>query len=109
MLSSMINLLSSITQTIHIFFRCFLKGFLRRCTGLCELQRICYADNLGTARTKAVEYSISMSQEPTIQRIHKRLNDLADDDDFSNHWEDVEEALDKVMHVKKIDPKIHES
>ena len=86
-----------------------MKGLLRRCTGLCELQRICYADNLGSTRTRAVEYSLQMSQESTIQRLHKRLNDLADDNQFSNHWNTVEEAIEKVMHVKKIDPKVHEA
>jgi len=50
-----------------------------------------------------------MSQDATVQRIHKRLNDLADEDEFCNHWEAVEEAIDKIMHVKKIDPKVHEA
>lgn len=39
---------------IYFFLRSLLKGFLRRATGLCELQRLCYANNIGAKRTKGV-------------------------------------------------------
>lgn len=54
MMFSFMESVFAIKSAIYVFLRCFLKGFLRRTTNLCELQRICYADNIGSRRTKGV-------------------------------------------------------
>ena len=39
---------------LYLVFRTIIKWFLRKTTKLCELQRLCYANNFGAKRTKAV-------------------------------------------------------
>lgn len=105
---SLLNGFSAIKGAIYLFFRCLLKGFLRRTTGLCELQRICYADNVGSRRAKGVEKSITLSHSSAIQRFHEELNELADSDQLVNNWPAVERAIEVTMQVKQIDRTIHE-
>ncbi len=54
----MFQLWQTIKSFIHLYIRCLIKFILRKTTKLCELQRICYADNCGSVRTKAVGLSI---------------------------------------------------
>lgn len=54
------------------FLRPVVKGFLRRTTGLCELQRICYSTH-GANRCIQVQSSISFSRSPVIRKVRHRL------------------------------------
>lgn len=113
---------------VYIFLRCGLKGFLRRCTGLCELQRLCYGDNLGARRTLAVgkknifhclgmhyltsflvlEKSITLSRSSILQNINSELGKLAIGNELEQNWQLVEKAIEAICVVKGIDCKIHE-
>lgn len=51
-----------------------LKGFLRRTTGLCELQRICYSTPDPSAeRSLAIESSLLLSRSSVLKRICQSL------------------------------------
>ena len=91
------------------YLRPIIKWFLRKTTGLCELQRICYGKVIGAPRTNAVEYSLTMSKSPQIRQLIQHLNDVSDNTRFTglNQKELTTGALNTVMIVKKINPKIH--
>ncbi|EEZ97357.1 ELMO domain-containing protein 2 [Tribolium castaneum] len=91
------------------YLRPIVKWFLRKTTGLCELQRICYGKVQGAPRTKAVDYSLCMSKSPQIAQLIAHLNDVSDNQRFvgSNLKELTNGAVNTVMLVKKINPKIH--
>lgn len=54
--------------------RPIVKGFLRRTTGLCELQRICYSTHsAGADRCCLVQSSILLSRSSVIRKVRDRL------------------------------------
>ncbi len=57
-INKMFKLWQTIKSFIYLYIRCSIKFILRKTTKLCELQRICYADNCGSLRTKSVGLSI---------------------------------------------------
>lgn len=73
---------TSISNLVHVcltycwinLVRPLVKGFLRRTTGLCELQRICYATHgPGADRCCQVQSSILLSHSSVIQKVGNRL------------------------------------
>lgn len=98
---------------IWIFFSYYLrpiyKWFLRKTTGLCELQRICYGEVNGAPRVKAVEQSLNLSKSVQIKQLIIHLNDVCDNRRFTgaNERELLRGAVDTVLLVKKINPRIH--
>lgn len=94
---------------ITYYLRSIIKWFLRKTTGLCELQRICYGEVKGTLRTKAVENSLLQSRNPQINQLVAYLNDISDNRRFcgENAKEVCGAAVETVLLVKKINPNIH--
>ncbi|XP_019878399.1 ELMO domain-containing protein 2 [Aethina tumida] len=93
------------------FLRPVLKWFLRKTTGLCELQRICYGEISGAPRIKSVENSLSLSRSGEIKQLIVHLNDISDNRRFTgaNEREILRGAVSTVLLVKKINPKVHTS
>ncbi|XP_028129480.2 ELMO domain-containing protein 2 [Diabrotica virgifera virgifera] len=91
------------------YFRSVIKWFLRKTTGLCELQRICYGEIPGAPRIRKVEYSLFMSKSHQVKQLIQHLNSISDNNGFigPNEPEILNGAVKVVMLVKKIDPKIH--
>ncbi|XP_060533119.1 ELMO domain-containing protein 2 [Cylas formicarius] len=89
--------------------RPLLKWFLRKTTGLCELQRICYGEVSGAPRIQRVEYSLGLSKSKQIRQLIDHLNDIADHRRFTgaNEREILKGAVGTVLAVKKINPKVH--
>lgn len=73
--SGLMSTLSSWFTTLWLsFIRPLMKGFLRRTTGLCELQRICYGTSSSTSeRCLAVESSLKLSRSKVIHKIRTTL------------------------------------
>lgn len=94
---------------ISYYLRSFIKWFLRKTTGLCELQRICYGEVKGAPRTLGVEYSLEHSKNVQIRHLLNHLNDVCECQRF--HDENAKEltrgSVYTVMAVKKIKPNIH--
>lgn len=99
----------SILALFSYYIRPIIKWFLRKTTGLCELQRICYGEVIGAPRVKAVEKSLFLSRSQQIQRMLKHLNSICENGRFhgENQREIVKGAVSTVLVVKKINPKIH--
>ncbi|XP_066261587.1 ELMO domain-containing protein 2 [Euwallacea similis] len=98
----------SIWWLFTCFVRPVIKWFLRKTTGLCELQRICYGKVSGAPRVKGVEQSLNLSQTKQIQQLVSQLNDTADNRMFiQNEREVLKGTISTVLLVKKINPKIH--
>ncbi|XP_074026772.1 ELMO domain-containing protein 2 [Leptinotarsa decemlineata] len=99
----------SLWWLFNFYLRPIVKWFLRKTTGLCELQRICYGEVSGTPRIKGVEHSLTMSKSHQIKQLLQHLNDIADNKRFigANQREIVRGAVSTVLLVKKISPKVH--
>lgn len=99
----------SIWTLLTYYIRPLMKWFLRKTTGLCELQRICYGEVSGAPRTKAVENSLNLSRTLQIKHLVSYLNNLSDCKKFrtSDVDETVKFATSTVLFVKKINPRIH--
>lgn len=69
--SGFISTLNSWFTSIWLsFLRPLVKGFLRRTTGLCELQRICYGTSpLTSERCLSIESSMKLSRSKVMQKI----------------------------------------
>ena len=78
------KLLSALWTYIWLnLLRPVIKGFLRRTTGLCELQRICYATHgPSSQRCTQLEKSLILSRSPVIQRVRHRL--ICSNDEVKN-------------------------
>lgn len=104
------------------FIRPFVKGFLRRTTGLCELQRICYATRGSSSeRSLQIEQSISLSRSTVVQRVKCRIiydpksekksgkqldtlsNEVIDDENLLVNF-----AVEAICLEKNIKAKIHQ-
>ncbi|RWS12830.1 ELMO domain-containing protein 2-like protein [Dinothrombium tinctorium] len=105
--------ISRILSLIAYYFRPLLKAFLRKTTGLCELQRVCYRNEKGAKRTTGVEHSITASRSKVITRIRQKFTDLSEHSGkFSvNNQQEVvkliEFALEGICIDKKIKANIH--
>lgn len=85
------------------------KWFLRKTTGLCELQRICYGEVNGAPRIKGVERSLSLSRSAQIKGLVKHMDDVCDNRRFTgaNERNLLQGAVRTVLIVKKINPQVH--
>lgn len=99
----------SIWRLFEYYLRPIVKWFLRKTTGLCELQRICYGEVSGAPRIHGVEYSLSMSNSPQIKQLVEHLNGISDNQRFNgaNERELLRGAVNTVLLVKKINPIFH--
>lgn len=99
----------SIWWIFEYYFRPILKWFLRKTTGYCELQRICYGEVSGAPRVNGVEYSLLMSKSAQIKQLIIHLNEISDNQRFtgSNEREILKRAVSTVLLLKKINPKVH--
>ncbi|KAF7266509.1 hypothetical protein GWI33_020190 [Rhynchophorus ferrugineus] len=99
----------SIWWIFSYYFRPIIKWFLRRTTGLCELQRICYGEVSGAPRIKGVENSLNLSRSKQIKQLVHHLNDISANKRFTgaNEREVLKGTVRTVLLVKKINPKIH--
>lgn len=94
---------------IYNYIRPLIKWFLRRCTRLCELQRIIYGDRDGALRKKSVETSLMLSRQIPVKRAIENLNQCivnnTPTDDF--HAQMVPHAVSIILKIKKIKLKVH--
>ncbi|KAJ8916572.1 hypothetical protein NQ315_000216 [Exocentrus adspersus] len=92
-----------------LYLRPIIKWFLRKTTGLCELQRICYGEVNGAPRIRAVERSLALSKSQQIKQLLQHLNDISDNRRFAgtNEREVVRGAVSTVLLVKKVNPHVH--
>ncbi|XP_015789078.1 ELMO domain-containing protein 2 [Tetranychus urticae] len=102
----------SVISLFSYYFTLILKILLRKCTGLCELQRICYKTEKGAQRSLEVEKCIYSSRRKVIRRICEKLDDLAKNGRFnSNNTCEVvrlvEHAVEAICVEKDIKPSIH--
>lgn len=94
---------------IYGYVRPLLKWLLHTFTRLSELQRICYGHPEGAIRTKGVEQSLRLSRQPTIKHMiifmDQRMEEELSNKEMSDYL--VPKAVQAIVTVKKIDPKIH--
>ncbi|XP_039910879.1 ELMO domain-containing protein 1 isoform X1 [Haemorhous mexicanus] len=75
-------------------WRC-LKFVVRKLTGQCELQRICYNTKPGAARTMKIEASLKGSKSKRLQTS------------VNVHPDAIEKTIDDIMELKRINPDIN--
>lgn len=107
------DLIQTMLSVFYWYFRPIIKWFLRRTTRLCELQRICYGESAGAARTCAVENSLKQSRNAQIHSACDELDRLVDehgasDDDVAKKEKaSVEATINVILTVKKIKKDLH--
>lgn len=105
----MFSFYSSWLFIYHYFIRRFVKWFLRKTTKLCELQRICYGEPVGSPRSQKVEQSLSLSINRDIKQLITYLNKVSDERKMYGalHKGALETAIRTVIVVKEINPLLH--
>lgn len=96
----------------NLVFVSLMKYFLRRCTGLCELQRIIYRTEKGAERCLNVEKYLNTSRSRPIISIRERFNQLSSTGKFtSENCKEIvvliEHALEAICIEKEIKSSIH--
>ncbi|XP_022656973.1 ELMO domain-containing protein 2-like isoform X2 [Varroa jacobsoni] len=93
--------------TLYDFFRSWIKGFMRRLSNLCELQRICYGTTSGYERTIRIERSLEQSRQ--LQYVYRTLIGIAEQGRYTeaNSANAVEAAVSGIAIIKKVKPTIH--
>lgn len=96
-------------SVLQWYLRPFIKWFLRKTTRLCELQRICYGDKPGAARTCNVEKSMMLSRTRDVKEVVSFLDGVVYERRFvpSNFREVLSPSVAVILRAKKINPKIH--
>lgn len=108
------KLVKKIVACLLLIYFSIVKFITRKLTGLCELQRICYATDQGAKRCLQIEQSIQNSKSPVLRKINQRLAQLsAEQGKFNceNKYESVqtvEYAVEGICKAKSINSKIHE-
>lgn len=99
--------------SVYLYFywhvRSLIKWFLRRTTGLCELQRLCYGKPVGFVRSQSVEYSLEHSKSPEVQLMIRTLNGIAERRRFAGRNQKVvlEQSVKTILLVKQIHSSVH--
>ncbi|XP_054165725.1 ELMO domain-containing protein 2-like [Oppia nitens] len=84
------------------------KWTAHKCTGNCEIQRLCCSsNNTGAERSKAIEYSIVKSKSQVLKKMNAELSRLADSQLLTNKWILFEKYIDETVVLKEIDTKTH--
>ena len=104
--------LSSILSLLWFYLKPLVKIGLRKCTGLCELQRICYKTEKGAQRSLEVEKCVYSSKCQIVKIIRNQLDDVAKNGRFnSNNTREVvqlvENAVESICIEKEINPSNH--
>lgn len=104
----------SVFSLFYAYVRPVIKWFLRHFTRLCELQRICYGEESGAKRKKAIEQSICLSRTRNIQDMVTMLGEYVTTEKVTDiklhdylHERLVPNTVAIILKVKKIKPKIH--
>ncbi|XP_028966757.1 ELMO domain-containing protein 2 [Galendromus occidentalis] len=93
--------------SVNTFFHSFCKGFLRRLTNLCELQRICYGTTKGYERTIRIENSLKKSKQ--LARVWTSLIRIPEKGRYteSNSAHTLEAAVTGITLLKQVKPTYH--
>lgn len=96
-------------SVLQWYLRPLIKWFLRKTTRLCELQRICYGDKPGAARTCNIEKSLMLSRTRDVHEVVSFLDTLVYERRFTplNFREIVTPSVAIILRAKKINPKFH--
>lgn len=108
------ELIKKLIAFLLLFYYSFIKFLIRRLTGLCELQRICYSTESGAKRCIQIEKSIEKSKSPILSKIHQKLTQLSNQQgkfNCKNKYEAaqlIEYAVEGICEAKFINSKHHE-
>nr|CAG4652045.1 EOG090X0AMT [Triops cancriformis] len=102
-------LVTSVWRYVLEFLRPVVKWLLRHTTGLCELQRVCYGDPEGAARTIGVETSLTKSRQKDVMKLVDYLNRAASEQRFGKDGSKtiVDNTVHAVYQIKRIRRKAH--
>lgn len=93
------------------YVRPLFKWLLRKTTRLCEMQRICYGEKHGAARSLGIEFSLIHSKRKELQDLIKFLDKMAEERKLHGKglMMSVKGSVDTILLVKKIKPTVHAS
>lgn len=102
-------ILANYFDVIYLYIRPLIKWFLHKFTKLCELQRLCYGCEAGSKRVRKVERSLELSRSQQIKLLLINLNNTVEHGVDEPSWQTdiTNRALNTVLFVKKINPRVH--
>ncbi|KOB66265.1 ELMO domain-containing protein 2 [Operophtera brumata] len=102
-------LIDDLWCVLQWYLRPLIKWFLRKTTRLCELQRICYGDKPGAARTCNVEKSLMLSRTRDVHEVVSFLDTIVYERRFIplNFREIVTPSVAIILRAKQINPMYH--
>nr|CAG4637235.1 EOG090X0AMT [Ceriodaphnia reticulata]SVE73104.1 EOG090X0AMT [Ceriodaphnia reticulata] len=109
--SNLLNwLFSAVSLYINKLTRPFLKWILRRTTGLCELQRICYCEPSGAPRILGIEGSLKKSKSLKVHTLLQFLDRAALEKRFTvaGSAKIVNNTVQTICSIKNIRPDVHQ-
>nr|SVE75294.1 EOG090X0AMT [Daphnia dolichocephala] len=107
------NLLHWLFSPAYVFIRRitrpFIKWILRRTTGLCELQRVCYCEPSGARRILGLEESLKNSKSVKVQTLLKFLDLAASEKRLTaaGSGQIISNTVETICYVKKIHHGVH--
>lgn len=98
-------MLGVVWVTVYWWVRPVVKWLLRRTTGLCELQRVCYGEQRGAQRTQGVEFSLEHSRTPEIQKCMKYIDGKCQERTLNQEL--IYYVVFAIVKIKKINTQAH--
>nr|CAG4647275.1 EOG090X0AMT [Megafenestra aurita]SVE92557.1 EOG090X0AMT [Megafenestra aurita] len=109
------RLLKWIFSTVSVFLnnisRPFVKWLLRKTTGLCELQRICYCEPNGAPRIHGIEKSLRNSKSVKVKTLLQYLDRAAIENRFStpvSAAKIISNTVQTICSIKNIRLDVHQ-
>jgi len=102
------ELMTQILSMVCWYLRPLIKWFLRKTTRLCELQRICYGEPTGAARTLGVEISMIQSRSKEITSILKSMDSSITKFNTEETLKVLfDSACNQILRTKQIKAELH--
>ncbi|XP_063847540.1 ELMO domain-containing protein 2-like [Scylla paramamosain] len=105
MLRLSLRMFGLVWVTVYWWVRPMVKWLLRRTTGLCELQRVCYGEQRGAQRTQGVEFSLEHSRTPEIQKCMKYIDGKCQERTLNQEL--IYYVVFAIVKIKKINTQAH--
>nr|CAG4649558.1 EOG090X0AMT [Scapholeberis mucronata]SVE93786.1 EOG090X0AMT [Scapholeberis mucronata] len=108
--SLLYRVISAVYLLIIRLTRPIVKWGLRRTTGLCELQRICYCEPNGAIRIFSVEECLSKSKNKKIKKLSEYLERAVSEKRFNQTGSNkiISNTVETICSIKNIRPDVHQ-
>lgn len=102
------ELVTQIVNLVCWYLRPLIKWFLRKTTRLCELQRVCYGEPNGAARTLGIETSMMQSRNKDITSVLMSMDSSVSKFNTEESLKSLfDSACNQILRAKHIKADLH--